>query len=489
MKLPLFARILVWFFVNLSLILGVLVVAFNLQFRLGPRSPLLKEAGNRLLNVGESLTRELLHAPGSTWDAVLQRYSESYKVEFVLVGRDGTRLAGPTVELPPEVRIELDAGRNPPRPVPGQGGDPPDWDRHLRAAPPRPMPEDVFTVRTTNPTRYWAGVPCSLVMQPGRPPVPVVLIARSDSMTGNGLFMDPMPWVVIGIVFAVLSGFLWIPLVRSVTRPLTQMTAATDEIARGKFDIKLDVNRSDEIGRLGRAITDMSTRLDRLIRSQKRLLSDVAHELGSPIARIQIGLGILQNTVEGAHQAKVQDVIDDVEHMSELVEELLAFSRAEVAAADRVHLEPLSVEGVATAVVRREGAPDVDIRISVDPGIRVVADRELLERALANVVRNSVRHAGHAGPIEISAKREGPSATITIRDHGPGVPADSLEKLFDPFYRPEPARRRDTGGTGLGLAIVKTCIAACRGTVTAANLDPNGFALTIRLPAARPLHV
>ncbi|MEW6363801.1 MAG: HAMP domain-containing sensor histidine kinase [Acidobacteriota bacterium] len=271
-----------------------------------------------------------------------------------------------------------------------------------------------------------------------------------------------------------------------MTHPLTQMTVATEEIARGKFDIRLDVNRSDEIGRLGRAITDMSTRLDRLIRSQKRLLSDVAHELGSPIARIQIGLGILQNTLDGAHQSKVQDVIDDVEHMSELVQELLAFSRAEVASADRVHLEPLSLEEVATAVVGREGESGVDIRMNLEPGVRVVADRELLDRALANLVRNSIRYAGRSGPVEISAKREGSNVIITIRDHGPGVPADSLEKLFEPFYRPEPARRRCTGGTGLGLAIVKTCITTCRGTVTAANLEPAGFAASIVLPSARP---
>ncbi|MEW6363802.1 MAG: hypothetical protein AB1714_04085 [Acidobacteriota bacterium] len=209
MRLPVFARILVWFFVSLSIILGLLIVAFNLQFRLGPRSPLLKEAGNRLLNVGESLTRELSHAPSSTWDAVMKRYSGYYKVDFLMVSRDGTRLAGPNVELPPEVRIELDAGRTAPRLPPGQGRNPLDRDLPPPAASPPPRPEDVFTVRTKHPTLYWAGVPCSVVMQPGRPAIPVVLIARSDSVTGNGLFMDPMPWVVIAIVFALLSGFLW----------------------------------------------------------------------------------------------------------------------------------------------------------------------------------------------------------------------------------------------------------------------------------------
>jgi len=105
----------------------------------------------------------------------------------------------------------------------------------------------------------------------------------------------------------------------------------------------------------------------------------------------------------------------------------------------------------------------------------------LLSRALANVVRNAVRYAGNAGTISVAAETGGNQVKIAVTDHGAGVPAEALEKLFDPFYRLESDRSRQTGGSGLGLAIVKTCIEACRGKVTAENLSPKGFAVNIAL--------
>ena len=113
----------------------------------------------------------------------------------------------------------------------------------------------------------------------------------------------------------------------------------------------------------------------------------------------------------------------------------------------------------------------------------MIADPELLVRALANIIRNAVKYAGDAGPIQVSAKRKENKTEIEIRDSGPGVPDDLLEQLFEPFFRPQPSRDRGSGGVGLGLAIVKTCIETCKGTVYARNLKPKGFAVTITLPS------
>ena len=113
-----------------------------------------------------------------------------------------------------------------------------------------------------------------------------------------------------------------------------------------------------------------------------------------------------------------------------------------------------------------------------------IAQPDLLFRALANVVRNAVRYAGQAGPITVSALRQDDAVVVTIADQGPGVPEASLQQIFDPFFRAESSRSRDTGGVGLGLAIVKTCVEACQGNVTARNRDPRGLEIRIVLKVA-----
>ena len=238
--------------------------------------------------------------------------------------------------------------------------------------------------------------------------------------------------------------------------------------------------RADEIGRLARAINHMTSRLSAFVKGQKRFLGDVAHELGSPIARIQFGLGALEQRVEGKSRKRVTEVMEDVDHLSKLVNELLAFSRADLKS-NTVRLEKIDLLPVAQAAVKRESTPAVTIITKIDPEIHVVASAELLTRALANLIRNAVKYAGDTGPIDVFAERRKDEVAIEVRDTGPGVSEDLLDRLFEPFFRPEASRDRDSGGVGLGLAIVKTCVATCKGTVSTANLQPNGFAVTITL--------
>ncbi|GAB4340954.1 MAG: hypothetical protein Kow0089_14960 [Desulfobulbaceae bacterium] len=172
--------------------------------------------------------------------------------------------------------------------------------------------------------------------------------------------------------------------------------------------------------------------------------------------------------------------MEDVEHLSKLVNELLAFSRADMKS-ETVKLERIALLPVVQAAVKREATPEAEVIVQVDPQIYVVASQELLSRAFANLVRNAAKYAGDVGSIDISAEKRNNLVEIKVRDNGPGVPEDLLDQLFEPFFRPEPSRDRDSGGVGLGLAIVKTCVQACNGTVSAANLKPKGFAVTITL--------
>jgi two-component system sensor histidine kinase CpxA len=119
----------------------------------------------------------------------------------------------------------------------------------------------------------------------------------------------------------------------------------------------------------------------------------------------------------------------------------------------------------------------------VSGDLRVRADAELLLRALSNILRNSVRYAGNAGPIQITAGLDGEKVRVMIDDCGPGIPAESLPQIFDPFYRVDVSRDRETGGVGLGLSIVKTCVESCGGTVACENLEPRGLRMIVMLLA------
>ena len=132
-------------------------------------------------------------------------------------------------------------------------------------------------------------------------------------------------------------------------------------------------------------------------------------------------------------------------------------------------------------MVGREAEPSDQVHIQIAEDLQALADPDLLSRALANLIRNALRYAGGTGPVMVSARSQDNGVTLTVADSGPGVPESTLQQIFDPFFRIESSRSRDTGGIGLGLAIVKTCVEACQGTVTARNRQPSGLEVEIRL--------
>ena len=152
---------------------------------------------------------------------------------------------------------------------------------------------------------------------------------------------------------------------------------------------------------------------------------------------------------------------------------------------ERIYLGRLDQSGRSVRITKGV-AGGTEVRVDIDETLSVMADTELLSRALGNLVRNAIRYAGSQGPIQISAVSNAPTSTVTLSvvDSGPGVPEASLEQIFDPFYRIESSRSRETGGVGLGLAIVKTCVEACQGKVIARNLKPSGLQVELTLKAA-----
>lgn len=266
-----------------------------------------------------------------------------------------------------------------------------------------------------------------------------------------------------------------------MTRSISQMTRAAEQIAEGRFDVQVDEGRWDEIGRLGMAVNRMATRLSGFVTGQKRFLGDIAHELCSPLARMEMALGIMKQRAEEEMVGRVEDVNEEVREMGDLVNELLSFSKAGLRAPD-APLASVKLHVVAASMIERErGAARVVNEVPEE--MEVMAVESLLARAVANLIRNAVRYAASGGAIEISAAQVGMEVLIFVRDRGPGVPEEALPQLFDAFYRPDAARSRETGGAGLGLAIVKTCVESMQGRVTARNREGGGLEVVITLAA------
>ncbi len=515
-RFPLFTKILFWLSLNLLLLGAVLVVFFNLQFRFAPDSPLFAAFSTRLDSVARLIADEMRSAAESERSAILLRYSNSYKVDFLLYADSGNKLAGKDLPVPAEVVRHLAQGPPPPGPAgskrprwrgPGDDQNRPPWSgpraetgprqdfpgrpqgarpatapmEQASSAPPRPYP--MFTLKTSNPTRYWAGVRLIDLSTPRSGPSRATLLAVSDSMFGHGLFLDPTPWLLVTAIALALSILLWIPFVRGLTVTVKQMTTATEHIAEERFDARVSEKRSDELGRLGAAINQLAIRLESFVSGQKRFLGDISHELNSPLARMQFALGILEERVGPAQKEHVADAQEEVQLMSQLVSELLAFAKAGMRTSD-LKLVSVPLLPLVQQVCAREAAA-CDVHVDIPDGTAVLAQPPLLSRALANVLRNAARYA--PGVLEIAAHRDHDQVRITVADHGPGVPPDTIPLLFEPFYRIEPDRARATGGTGLGLAIVKTCVEACRGSVAARNLSPSGLEISIVLQAGDDL--
>lgn len=495
LRFPLLARILGWFFLNLLLLVALGYGVFRAQFSFGLDLLLAGRAGDRLQALADSIAAEISEQPSAQWGAVLDRFGAAHGAKFLLYRQDGTQLAGEPQPLPPRVRERFGERRGPPGrfgPPADDLGDPPvhrrgqgvrPFDAPLNF-PPRERPP--FMVRTERPTQYWVGVRIGVREATLPRLVPAVLLIVSSNVHGGGLFFDFKPWIVVGGVAVAVSVLFWLPLVRGITHALAQTTRATERIAEGKFDVRVPTQRRDELGQLGEAVNHMAQRLEGLVNGQKRFLGDIAHELCSPIARIQMALGILEQRADARQQGYVSDLREEVQHMSGLVAELLSFSKASLGSG-AVRCEPVNLRAIAEQALNREAQRGGEVRLEMPAELVVRAAPDLLQRALANVIRNAIQHAGDAGPVVVAARRDGSEVAVSVVDSGPGVPAESLPKLFDPFYRVDTSRARETGGVGLGLTIVKTCVEACGGRVACRNREPRGFEVNFFLTAAQEL--
>ncbi len=308
---------------------------------------------------------------------------------------------------------------------------------------------------------------------------------------GQNALFGPNGVPGLGIAIAVLtSGFVCYFLAGYMTAPILRLRKATQKLASGDLSARAGGQGSrsgDEMSQLVRDFDLMAEQIEKLVHAQSRLLKDISHELRSPLARLTVALELARQRTGPEAESILERISLESNRMNELIGSLTAVARLESGAGTMrkipVELEDL-VQEVARDAAFEAQARNCQVACEVLDELPVIGDPALLHSAIENVVRNATRYTAEGTTVKVRAEKApaGTEAIILVSDSGPGVPADSLEKIFHPFYRIDDARGRSTGGVGLGLAITDQAVRLHGGSVKASNLSEGGLLVEIRIP-------
>lgn len=299
------------------------------------------------------------------------------------------------------------------------------------------------------------------------------------------------------VVYFLLSGILCFGLAWSLTRPIKVLQSASRKIANGEpTSAKQKMGqRRDEFYHLADDFDKMSSKILNTINSQKQLLSDVSHELRSPLTRIQITLGLLDKELGNGEGKHIERIERECQRMDEMIGQLLniaALERGQVYEEEQaIQLNQLIddiLKDASFEATEKQIAFEINKAVDGESledetnSMALTGYYHLLYSAIENIVRNAIRYSPAKGTINISLTQQGNEAVIAIADQGEGVDQMDLDNIFKPFFRTDQARAREQGGAGLGLAISCRAIKAHGGRISAEINHPHGLLVVIQLP-------
>ena len=300
----------------------------------------------------------------------------------------------------------------------------------------------------------------------------------------------------IGPLLVLICGFLIVVAgalvtARWIVRPIERLSRTARALGAGDLSARSRLDRSDEIGELGRRIDDMADRIERLLVTEKELLANVAHELRTPLTRIGVALDLASEGNAERARDSLAEIAVDVAELETIVDDILTTMRFEIAGTGaqlplRRELTPARTLADAAADRMRARHPERPLVVTVaDDAPAIDIDRMLFRRAVDNLIENAHKYTpDRDAPIELALSRDGTSAVIEVRDRGIGISAKDLPRVFTAFFRGDRSRSRETGGVGLGLTLAKRIVEAHGGTIGVTSAPSAGTTVRIAVPAA-----
>ncbi len=301
-----------------------------------------------------------------------------------------------------------------------------------------------------------------------------------------------IPWagLTIRLTLAIfISGLICYLLSLYLTQPLRSLGMAAKSIAKGELNTRvgrLRGHHKDEIAELSDEFDSMAEQLENLVSSKERLLQDISHELRSPLARLNIAIELGRNKTKNLADTEFNRMEMECARLNALIGEILEFARLEKSTTE-LYLSDVDMTELLTNTIQDANYESGDQSSRVIAGTiepcHLLVDARLIHRAIENILRNAMHYTPSEEKILVSlGHMESDKIYIDIKDNGPGVPEDQLEKIFNPFYRVDTSRTKKTGGYGLGLAIASRAVQLHHGEIIASNNLEGGLLVKIILP-------
>jgi len=321
----------------------------------------------------------------------------------------------------------------------------------------------------------------------------VLAIPMTDVLSTLSRLLELEAVISAGVVVA--TAILALLIIRISLRPLEKMGAVANEIAAGDLSRRVEpATGKTEIGRLGLALNGMLSQIETAFaertasnRRLRRFVADASHELRTPLTSIRGYSEMLRRgAAESPTDAELarRRIEEEAIRMTGLVDDMLVLARVDQGRP--MDQEPVDLQAIATdaAADARAVAPQRDINLIVPGRVVVNGDDTRLRQVVGNLVRNALVHTPPKTPIDIRLSTEDSVAKLSVADHGPGLAADDIDRIFEPFYRADPSRSRDSGGAGLGLSIVSAVVTAHGGHVKVRETEGGGATFEVELPLA-----
>lgn len=311
----------------------------------------------------------------------------------------------------------------------------------------------------------------------------VAAVAVSALVSTAGLRLG-VPLLLRPVIAAVIALAMVQLLARGMTSPLREMAKAAKGMAAGDYERRVTATSRDEVGELARAFNAMAAQLAEVDRMRRDLVANASHELRTPLTALQATLENAIDGVEAPDVASLRSMHRQVQRLTLLVEQLLDLSRLESGIAP-LHRRPFDVTTLLHDAVdeARHQADGVTLTVHAEDGLVADGDPDRIAQVLTNLLTNAIRHSPSGGVIEVLARQDGQALTIEVADHGPGIPPEEVDRVFERFYRADSARASGAGGTGLGLSIARWIVDLHGGQLRPQANEPTGCRMVVSLPA------